>query len=203
VSLVDATTGREVGTTTALPADATPKPVGCRLGRSQCRLVNAAGDTWLVGPDGRLTPVPAFGPDALLAGDLVVYPTQIGVSARPITSPTPQWTWTGQGRPIAADAAGVYLLTPDLTMIGLNPYTGGLRTVGCAAMLPGEKWKLGHVYSAGDGQYVALERVSTNARPDAADREYFYAARPVALVEMYPPDKLPVWPGKFAACRPF
>jgi hypothetical protein len=34
------------------------------------------------------------------------------------------------------------------------------------------------------------------------DRQYFYGPRPVALVELYTPTKLPVWPGKFAACRP-
>jgi hypothetical protein len=33
------------------------------------------------------------------------------------------------------------------------------------------------------------------------DRQYFYGPRPVALVELYTPTKLPIWPGKFAACR--
>ena len=35
----------------------------------------------------------------------------------------------------------------------------------------------------------------------ADDQEYYYGPRPVALVELYTPTKLPVWPGKFAACN--
>ena len=44
--------------------------------------------------------------------------------------------------------------------------------------------------------------VQANASVRSEDRQYFYGPRPVALVELYTPTKLPVWPGKFAACRP-
>jgi hypothetical protein len=109
------------------------------------------------------------------------------------------WTWTGQGELIAADAAGVYLLTADRTVLALSPATGHLASVGCASSKPNEDWKIGHVHPTG-GNYLALERI-TNEPPSVDDQQYFFGPRPVALVELYPPTKLPVWPGKFAACR--
>ena len=85
-------------------------------------------------------------------------------------------------------------------MYELSPATGHLVAVGCASSAPNEDWQLGHVYPTG-GTYLALERI-TNASVRSEDRQYFYGPRPVALVELYTPTKLPVWPGKFAACRP-
>jgi hypothetical protein len=71
--------------------------------------------------------------------------------------------------------------------------------LGCAASLPDEGWRIGHAYPSG-GNYLALERIIGQS-PEADDRQYFYGPRPVALVELYTPTKLPIWPGKFAACR--
>jgi hypothetical protein len=130
----------------------------------------------------------------------VVYPTPAGVAARPLTSEDPLWTWNGKGTLIAADAVGVYLLTDDRTVLGLSPATGHLEVLGCASSQPNEGWQIGHVHPTGGG-YLALER-ATNLPPTADDQQYFYGPRPVALVELYTPTKLPVWPGKFAACRP-
>jgi hypothetical protein len=94
----------------------------------------------------------------------------------------------------------VYLLTEDRTVLGLGPADGRLAVLGCASSKPDERWRTGHVHPTG-GAYLAIERITT-ASPDAGDDQYFYGPRPVALVELYAPTKLPVWPGKFAACNP-
>jgi len=94
----------------------------------------------------------------------------------------------------------VYLLTFDRTVLGLSPATGHLEVLGCASSRPNEGWQIGHVHPTGGG-YLALERTTNNPATDD-DQQYFYGPRPVALVELYTPTKLPVWPGKFAACRP-
>ena len=72
--------------------------------------------------------------------------------------------------------------------------------LGCASSQPNEDWQIGHVHPTGGG-YLALERI-TKAPATAPDEQYFFGPRPVALVELYTPTKLPVWPGKFAACNP-
>jgi outer membrane protein assembly factor BamB len=188
-------------------------PALCDSGRSECRLITAGGQAWLVSADlisgqsgdAVLTAVPPLEHGALLAGDRIVYPTSTGVAARRLTAKGSLWSWSGLGRLIAADAAGVYLLTSDHTVLGLSPATGHLLVLGCAAAHPNERWQVGHVHTTGGnttgGSYVAFERL-TGAVPGAADAQYYYSLRPVALVELYPPTKLPVWSGKFAACRP-
>jgi outer membrane protein assembly factor BamB len=176
------------------------KPSVCELNRSECRLVTVGAEHWLVETTGALTEVPALERGAQFSGDRVVYPTRTGVAARPLTSETPLWTWDGKGSLFAANAIGVYLITQDRTVLGLSPATGHLEVVGCASSRPNEGWQIGHVYPTGGG-YLALER-TTNEPPTADDQQYFYGPRPVALVELYTPTKLPVWPGKFAACRP-
>lgn len=193
--------GRTGGTTVGvqLPKGRPPAPALCELGRSECRLVNMDGRTWLLGPKAKLTAVPPLEKGARLAGEYVVYPTKDGVAARRLTSRNPLWTWTGEGRLIAADAQGVYLLTPDHVVLGLNPQTGRLALIGCAWLSTenGEGWELGHVYATGIG-YLALERI--NKVPSTAkDSLYYYGPRPVALVALYPPTKLPLWLDKFAA----
>jgi hypothetical protein len=203
LSLIDAATGRDLGRwpaagVTTDPA-ARPEPALCEVGRSECRLVVAGPAAWELHTGGELTPVPALEPGARLAGDRVIYPVPTGVAAREIDDKTPLWTWRGAGRLVAADRAGAYLLTDDLMVLGLSPITGRLSVVGCATSAPGQHWRLGHVHSTGTG-YLALERLSSNADAGDGDPQYFYGPRPVALVELYPPAKLPVWPGKFAAC---
>jgi outer membrane protein assembly factor BamB len=200
LDLVDALSGRERATWKSPEPTPLPAPALCPFGRTECRAVAVGGRTWLLGADARLRPVPALEPGALLAGDRLVYPTPNGVAARRVVDKTPLWSWSGRGRLIAADATGVYLLTDDRTVLGLGPADGRLAVLGCASSKPDERWRTGHVHPTG-GAYLAIERI-TNASPDASDDEYFYGPRPVALVELYAPTKLPVWPGKFAACNP-
>ena len=178
----------------------TPKPTLCERNRSECRLVTVKASQWLLLATGVLAVAPALEPGAKLSGDRVVYPIPTGVAARSLAGKDPLWTWNGKGTLIAADAVGVYLLTGDRTVLGLSPATGHLEVLGCASSQPNEGWQIGHVHPTGGG-YLALER-TTNEPPTADDQQYFYGPRPVALVEMYTPTKLPVWPGKFAACRP-
>ncbi len=199
VTLVGVVDGRDRGRWVA-PGSAPAQPTLCALGRSECRLVAVGSKVWLLRADGTLTSVPALEPGSVLAGDRVVYPTSTGVAARRLTDGVPLWTWNGTGELIAADTVGVYLLTDDRTVLGLSPVTGHLTVLGCATSLPNEGWRVGHVHPT-DGSYLALERL-TNEAASAPDRRYFYGPRPVALVELYPPTKLPVWPGKFAACNP-
>jgi hypothetical protein len=172
----------------------------CELSRFECRLVTVGRAAWVLGPDGRLTAAPPLEPGAMLAGDRVVYPTTTGVEARPLGSKDPLWTWNGLGDLVAADAVGVYVIAQDRTVLGLSPATGHLEVLGCASNEPNEDWQIGHIYSTGGG-YLALERI-TKAPPSAADQQYYFGQFPVALVELYTPTRLPVWPGKFAACNP-
>ncbi len=200
ITLVAATDGRVRGRWTPPDKAVTPRPTLCERSRSECRLVTVDGQTWLLGADAKLTAVPALEPGAMLAGERVIYPTRTGVAARRLAEKAPLWTWTGRGSLISADGAGVYVLTDDRTVLGLSPATGHLVVLGCASSRPNEEWQVGHVYPTGAG-YLVLERITAEP-PDAEDQQYFYGPRPVALVELYTPTKLPVWPGKFAACRP-
>jgi outer membrane protein assembly factor BamB len=200
ITMVSVATGQDLGQWTP-PGVEPATPTLCGLGRSECRLVTIGDDAWLLREDGGLTPLPPLEPGAVLAGDRVVYPTQSGVAARRLTDGEALWSWNGTGKLIAADTVGVYLLTQDRTVLGLSPVTGHLTELGCASSQPNEGWQIGHVHPT-DGSYLALERL-TNAPASAADQQYYYGPRPVALVELYSPTKLPVWPGKFAACAPF
>jgi hypothetical protein len=145
--------------------------------------------------------VPDLERGAQLAGERVIYQTGVGVAARRITDLDPLWTWQGQAQLISADPAGVYLLTGDRTVLELSPATGHLAAVGCAAA-QNEDWRLGYIYPTGTGTYLALERLNPGVSPGAGDQAYYFGPRPVALVELYPPTRLPLWPGKFAACAP-
>ncbi len=203
LTLIDAATGRDLGRwpPVGLTTDpgAQPEPALCEVGQSECRLVVAGRAAWQLHADGELIPVPPLEPGSRIAGDRVIYPVPTGVAARHLDDKTPLWTWTGPGKLVAADRAGAYVLTDDLMVLGLSPITGRLSVVGCATSVPDEHWRLGHVHPTGSG-YLALERLSSNADASDADQQYFYGPRPVALVELYPPAKLPVWPGRFAAC---
>jgi outer membrane protein assembly factor BamB len=204
LTLVGVGDGRDRGTWN--PPDSNPPdsaiaaPNLCSLGRSECRLVTVGSKAWLLHSDGSVDGVPALEPGAVLAGDRVIYPTATGVAARRLTDGVALWTWNGTGHLIAADAIGVYLMTDDRTVLGLSPVTGHLTVLGCASSKPNEGWQIGHIHPT-DGSYLALERI-TNVSPTLPDRQYYYGQFPVALVELYSPTRLPVWPGKFAACRP-
>jgi outer membrane protein assembly factor BamB len=201
LTFYDVNTGVSRGTWTSPEPQTAPKPGLCERSRTECRVITVGYETWLLGVDASLTAVPDLERGAQLAGERVIYQTGIGVAARRLTDLDPLWSWQGQGRLISADSAGVYLLTEDRTVLALSPATGHLAAVGCAAA-PDEDWTLGHIYPTGTGTYLALERVNKGAAPGADDQAYYFGPRPVALVELYPPTKLPQWPGKFAACAP-
>jgi outer membrane protein assembly factor BamB len=201
VHFYDVVSGEERGSWTSPNPAIPPAPGLCELNRTECRLVLVRFQTWLLGADSNLTGVPSLEKNAQLAGERVIYQTGTGVAARRLTDVAPLWTWYGRGQLISADSAGVYLLTDDRTVLELSPATGHLVAIGCASSAPNEDWKLGHIYPTGTGTYLALERI-TKSPVTADDQEYFYGPRPVALVELYTPTKLPVWPGKFAACAP-
>jgi outer membrane protein assembly factor BamB len=179
-----------------------PVPALCQLGRSECRLVTVGAAAWLLtaGPNATFTALPSLEKGAVLAGDRVIYPTATGIAVRRLTDGAPLWTWNGKGALIAADSVGVYLLTADHTLLGLSPVTGRLSVLGCASSKADENWRPGHIYTT-DSSYIAIERL-TGAPPSSKDSVYYYGPRPIALVELYPPTKLPVWSGKFAACAP-
>jgi hypothetical protein len=213
ISFVSAPDGVDRGTWT-VPASSAPAAAGptgattavkaapalCELSRFECRLITVGTAAWAIQPDGHLVSAPPLEPGAVLSGDRVVYSIPTGVQARPLTSKDPLWTWQGMGHLVAADAVGVYIIAQDRTVLGLDPATGRLNVIGCASSKPNEDWQIGHVYPTGGG-YLALERI-TKAPASEADAQYFFGPRPVALVELYPPVKVPVWPGKFAACNP-
>ena len=200
VRFLDALTGTEKSSWSSPNPAIPPSPSLCELNRSECRLISVRYQTWLLGADASLDAVPSLETNAQLAGERVIYQTGTGVAARRLTDTSPLWNWNGKGRLISADSAGVYLITDDRTVLELSPATGHLLAVGCASSAPNEGWQLGHVHPTG-GPYLALERI-TNESPRSDDQQYFYGPRPVALVELYAPTKVPLWPGKFAACSP-
>ncbi len=195
-------TGLPRGSWTAPGTTSAAVPLLCQLGRSDCRLATVGRKAWLLtaDPKAHLTPVPDLEPGAIVAGDRVIYPTATGIATRRLTDGAPLWTWDGKGTLLAADSVGVYLLEADHTVLGLSPVTGRLSVLGCASSAPGEDWRLGHVHTT-DGSYIALERVNDVPASDK-DSMYYFGPTPIALVELYPPTKLPVWSGKFAACIP-
>lgn len=209
ITFMDGVTGRRMSAwnaATAAPDAATAggtiaAPAQCALGRIGCRIVRVGDTTWSLRPDARLTRIPALPDGAVVVADRVVFPTVAGVAARPFRGGSPQWTWNGQGQLVAANSKNVFLLTDDRTVLALSMASGDLEFVGCAAAVENEQWRLGHIYPADGISYIALERL-TNAGPEAKDQRYYYGLRPIALVELYPPGRLPTWPGKFAACRP-
>ncbi len=202
LSILSADTGSVLGGWTSPDAKRAPEPGLCERNHTECRVVTVGVQTWLLGADGSLSRVPDLERGAQLAGERVIYQTGVGVAARRLTDPEPLWSWQGRGELISADSAGVYLLTSDRTVLQLSPATGHLAAVGCASAASDEGWQLGHIYPTGTGTYLALERVNRNASAAADDQAYYFGPRPIALVELYPPTKLPIWPGKFAACAP-
>jgi hypothetical protein len=190
--LLDAATGTPAG---ALPDGA--QPAACAIGRSECRVVRAEGRAWQLVAGGALEPMAPIPADALLAGGLELTETPIGVAARSLADGGPLWTYVGPGRLFAADDLGVYLITEDRTVIGLSAVTGVVASVGCASAKPDEEWRMGQTYTT--GSFVALERL-TGAPDSAADAQYYFGPRPVALVELYPPAMRPTWSNEWAAC---
>jgi outer membrane protein assembly factor BamB len=197
ITVLTARDGREVhqwsgpGATAAL----------CRLGRSDCAVFTSGPNAFRIRTDGAVDAVPPLEPGALLSTPrVVVYPTPAGVAARSLDTGAPLWKWSGKGRLIGADQRAVYLLSADHTILGLSPANSSLSLLGCASIEPNEKWVVGHVHPT-NGDYIAVERVS-GAPASGTDDEYYFGPFPVALVELYAPTKLPVWPGKFAACNP-
>jgi outer membrane protein assembly factor BamB len=183
------------------PVVGVPAPGLCEHTRTECRVVTVGYKTWQLAADASLTSVPDLERGAQLAGERVIYQTGVGVAARRISDTDSLWSWEGRAQLISANSAGVYLLTDDRTVLELSPATGHLQAVGCAAA-SNEAWRLGHIYPTDDGTYLALERINSDAASDAGDQAYYFGPQPVALVELYPPTKLPQWPGKFAACVP-
>ncbi|HEY7224400.1 MAG TPA: PQQ-binding-like beta-propeller repeat protein [Micromonosporaceae bacterium] len=201
LSFFDVSTGAPRGGWRSPDPQTPPVPGLCEQSRAECRVVMVGYHTWLLSADSTLMSVPDLERDAQLAGERVIYQTGIGVAARRIGDPDPLWSWEGRAELIAANTVGVYLLTQDRTVLQLSPATGRLVAVGCAAASD-QNWQLGHVYPADLGTYLALERITRGATPQENDQAYYFGPQPVALVELYPPTKLPQWPGKFAACAP-
>ncbi len=134
IRFFDVVTGNERGQWTSPDPAIAPSPALCELHRTECRLVVVKFQTWLLG-DATLTKVPSLERNAQLAGERVVYQTGIGVAARRLTDETPLWSWQGRGQLIAADSAGVYLLTEERTVLRAEPChrapcRGGLCLIG-------------------------------------------------------------------------
>jgi hypothetical protein len=199
LAFFDVLSGAERGRWTSPDPERLTAPGLCEHSRTECRVVTVGYRTWMIGADATLTAVPDLERGAQLAGERVIYQTGTGVAARRITDLEPLWSWQGRGQLISADSLGVYLLTGDWTILQLSPATGRLVAVGCAAASD-QSWQLGHIHPAGTGTYLALERVNRGVPAREDDQAYYFGPRPVALVELYPPTKLPQWPGKFAAC---
>jgi len=172
-------------------------PLGCAAGRSKCTAARTIDDGrrdrgWLFGARGpELVEADALAPPATwLAGDLAVGapaggPAEVDeLAARSVRDGSLQWTWrlpagsvdrSGM-RIVAADPAGVYLISQRRTLVVLDPATGLelVRTPLDRFGAVPQDWTAGYVYAR--DRYVAVERL----RDPGADDPYL-GLRPVLL----------------------
>lgn len=205
VEFLDPVTGRAVSSWTAA---APPAPAACALGRTDCALVVAGTEVRQPRPDGTLRALPAGlatavtradAPGAQLAGDLVVTSAAGVITATPLDTGEPRWTVSGAGRLLAANAAGVYVLTADRAVARLDPGTGTRAAVGCAVAPRDKPWEPGQAYATADGAFVAVERL-TGKPASTGDNDYYWSLRPVVLAQLYPPAQLPAWSTRYGGC---
>ncbi|MFC7482155.1 PQQ-binding-like beta-propeller repeat protein [Luedemannella flava] len=205
LEFVDPVTGRAVS---SWSAPAAPAPAACASGHTDCAFVVAGTEVRQPNPDGTLRTVPAGvaaavvgagAPGARLAGDLVVTPAAGVITATSLATGEPAWSVPGAGQFVAANAAGVYVITDDRVVARLDPATGARAAVGCAVGPSDRPWRIGRAYATDDGGFLAVERL-TGKPETTGDNGYYWSLRPVALVQLYPPSALPAWSSRYGGC---
>jgi outer membrane protein assembly factor BamB len=168
-------------------------PLGCAVGRSQCRALRTLdGDQtrgWLFGDDPAGQPVaaPALDPESSWLVDetaVVQQPGQEGeLVGRSLLTSQELWRWTAQPASgaivlVAGEPGAVHLLTAEHELFTLDPATGALES---HFDLAGGKnaWHVGYAYA--EDRFVVIERLARRAKPDDPDTKYYYSAQTVAL----------------------
>ncbi len=177
VDVYDAVTGQALRWPAGL---ANLEPIGCAVGRSECRGVRTAGNAWVIGSDAGLTAAPALAdPDSWLVDDLVVTPHADGsVTARAASGGRALWSWPSVGaaqsgaRIVAVEPGAIHVLTADRDLVSIDP-ADGLEL--CRVPLINQfnsAFEPGYVYAA--DRFVFVERLLPGAKPSDPDSRYYY-----------------------------
>ena len=174
LDIVDAGTGLPLGTWSG----SDPKPWGCQLGRSGCRLVASGGTNFTVGADGAVAPAPnaPSNADFVVRNGYVDWRRDSHVGVVDAATGRQRWRVPLRGYVVAADDNLVYLVTKTHWLVALDAATGLDRA---RVQIPaGRDWRAGYVYAAHG--FVALERVIGREQDD--DASYYYAMSTVELL---------------------
>jgi outer membrane protein assembly factor BamB len=173
VRAYDAATGAAV----TWPQEAVT-PVGCALGRSDCRGVRGAGGAWTIGPGGAMTAAPVLAqPNVWITGEVAIVPQANGdVAGVRLADGARLWTATA-GRVIAVEPGAVHLVNdipaaryPEI--MTLDPANGQVLSSYPLAVQGSLPFDIGQVYAA-DG-FLFIERLNPGATPNLPDSAYYY-----------------------------
>lgn len=189
------------------PADAGPEltltPVGCAVARSACPAVRTgatvaggSGSTrgWLFDADAgtdagtdagqaAARPVAASAldpPDARLVDGTAVAPDGSGLVGRSVRTGAEVWRWDAGGPVwlLAVQPGRVHLRTGSGDLVTLDVTDGRVRSRFPLTYGRDRKtWSPGYAYAAAG--FLAVERLTEPADPDADDRRYFLSIQPV------------------------
>jgi outer membrane protein assembly factor BamB len=162
----------------------TLRPAGCTAGRSGCTGLAGYPHGWMIGPDGGFTEAGGLivGPEAWLAGRLVVHPWNGQIVAHDAMTGAAAWSWAAPAgsRIVAAEPDLVHVVTPGRELVNLEVATGLERSRFPAHILGEDKpWEPGYVYAAHG--YVVIERLLPGGRPEQIDSRYYYPFPTVLL----------------------
>jgi hypothetical protein len=168
-------------------------PVGCAVGRSQCRAMRTLDGAqtlgWLLGDDPASHPVAAPALDQknswLVDETAVVQPsgTKRELVGRSLLAGQELWRWTAQPASgaimlVTGQPGAVHVVTATHELITLDPATGGLKSHFDLAS-PKSAWKVGYAYA--EDRFVVLERLARGVKPDAPDNTYYFSGQTMVL----------------------
>jgi glucose dehydrogenase len=184
LDILDATTGQPLGTWTGR----SPRPWGCPLGQSGCRMITTAdGTNARLARGGTVVPAPA----ARSTSDLVVdsgyveWRTDSYVGVVGPDTGAYRWQRPLRGAVISADPTRIYLLTPAFRLVTLDAATGA--ELSHVSVRGARMWRPGYVY-VHDG-FVVLERVI--GRPQSDDDAYYYTTQASVVLAGTNPEEQP------------
>jgi outer membrane protein assembly factor BamB len=186
MEVLDAGTGRLLNSWSA-PAtsgDGEITPWACAVGNSECRLLRtrAGGQArhWLLGHDGSITAEPHAGADTAFALDdaYIDYRADRDVTLVDRATGLVRWSEPLSGYVIGADDHGVYVITRQYDLVGLDRESGQITLRLDLRGTEPRPWTAGHVYIR--DRYVAIERLL--GKPTDPDTRRFYGPTPVLLM---------------------
>jgi outer membrane protein assembly factor BamB len=175
LDIVDAASGRLLQTWTGTK----PRPWGCVLGHSGCRMITTAGGANArLGRDGSVDPAPAARStaDLLVDNGYVEWHSNSHVGVIDASTGAYRWQRPLRGSVIGAEAGRVYVLTTGYHLVALDAATG--VELSLVRLPAGRRWHPGYVYIR-DG-LVVLERL--RGQPHSKDDNYYYSAQASAAL---------------------